>query len=71
MDSALSRCMGTNMIDCASVRHRMAQRILQERPAEVSGSLGMSLIQGVTSNAKLETLIMLFGCGRPRRRGGG
>ena len=63
LDTALSRCMGTNMIDCASVRHRMAQRILQERPAEVSGSLGMSLIHGVVRNAKLETLIMLLDAG--------
>ena len=63
LDTALSRCMGTNMIDCASVRHRMAQRILQERPAEVSASLGMSLIHGVVRNAKLETLIMLLDAG--------
>ena len=63
LDTALSRIMGTNMIDCASVRHGMAQRILQERPAEVSASLGMSLIHGVVRNAKLETLIMLLDAG--------
>ena len=63
LDTALSRIMGTNRIDCASVRHGMAQRILQERPAEVSASLGMSLIHGVVRNAKLETLIMLLDAG--------
>ena len=51
------------MIDCPSVRHSMAQRLLQERPAEVSGSLGMCLLQGVTSNAKLDTLRMLLDAG--------
>ncbi len=65
LDTALSRCMGTNMIDCASVRHRMAQRILLERPAEVSVSLGMSLIHGFVRNAKLETLRMLLDEGAP------
>ena len=63
MDSALSACMGTPVIDCPSVRHSIAQRLLQERPAEVSGSLGMCLLQGVTTNAKLETLKMLLDAG--------
>ena len=63
MDSALSACMATPVIDCPNVRHSIAQRLLQERPAEVSGSLGMCLLQGVTSNAKLETLRMLLDAG--------
>ena len=63
MDSALSAVMGTPIIDCPSVRHSIAQRLLQERPAEVSGSLGMCLLQGVTSNAKLDTLRMLLDAG--------
>ena len=63
MDSALSAVMGTPLIDCPSVRHSIAQRLLQERPAEVSGSLGMCLLQGVTSNAKLDTLRMLLDAG--------
>jgi len=63
IDSALSACLATPLIDCPSERHGIAQRILQERPAEVSGSLGMCLIHGVVRNCKLETLIMLLDAG--------
>ena len=63
IDSALSACLATPLIDCPSERHGIAQRILQERPAEVSGSLGMCLIHGVVRDCKLETLIMLLDAG--------
>ena len=65
IDSALSACLATPLIDCPSERHGIAQRILQERPAEVSASLGMSLIHGVVRNCKLETIKMLLDEGAP------